>query len=249
MTIQQAHKIQAVEAADKVRNQRPSAVQVVLSLLLTILFFPAIVLLAAGDWRWLEGWIFSLWFVMMVLFATIYLAVRDPALLAERSRMRFAENQKSWDKYVLITIYVLMLAWLIVMPLDARRFRWSPDFPAWLKVLGGLMLIPSLYLIFESTAENTFASTMVRIQTERKQKVISTGVYGLVRHPMYLGAVFMMFGAPLLLGSVLGLIIAALGVCVLVGRIIGDEKMLVHELKGYAEYVKRVRYRLIPYVW
>jgi len=135
------------------------------------------------------------------------------------------------------------------MPLDARRFRWSPDFPVWLKVLGGLMLIPALYLIFQATAENTFASTMVRIQKERKQRVISTGVYGLVRHPMYLGAVFMMFGAPLLLGSIWGLIIAAIGFCILVGRIIGEEKMLINELDGYSQYVNAVRYRLIPFVW
>jgi protein-S-isoprenylcysteine O-methyltransferase Ste14 len=124
----------------------------------------------------------------MVLSATIYLAIRDPALLTERSRVRFAENQKLWDRYVLIIIYVLMLAWFTIMPLDARRFKWWTNFPVSLQVIGGLMLIPSLYLIFESTAENTFASTMVRIQTERKQRVISTGVYGLVRHPMYLGA-------------------------------------------------------------
>jgi len=232
-----------------VENQGPSAVKLVLNSLITILFFPAIVLLASGDWRWLEGWIFSLWFVAMVLSATIYLAIRDPALLAERSRLRFAENQKSWDRYVLITIYVVTLAWFIVMPLDARRFRWSPDFPVWLKVLGGLMLIPALYLIFQATAENTFASTMVRIQKERKQRVISTGVYGLVRHPMYLGAVFMMFGAPLLLGSIWGLIIAAIGFCILVGRIIGEEKMLINELDGYSQYVNAVRYRLIPFVW
>lgn len=230
-------------------KQQPSAVKLALNSLITILFFPAIILLASGDWRWLEGWIFSLWFVVMVLSATIYLAVRDPALLAERSRLRFAENQKTWDRYVLVSIYLLMLAWFIVMPFDAKRFRWSPDFPVWLKVFGGVMLIPSLYFIFESTAENTFASTMVRIQKERKQRVISTGVYGVVRHPMYLGAVFMMFGAPLLLGSLWGLIIAAIALGVLIGRIIGEEKMLINELEGYSEYANRVRYRLIPFLW
>jgi protein-S-isoprenylcysteine O-methyltransferase Ste14 len=230
-------------------NQKPSTVRIVLNSLITILFFPALILLTSGDWLWLEGWIFSLWFVTMVLSATIYLTVRDPALLAERSRLRFAENQKPWDRYVLVSIYLLMSSWFIVMPLDARRFRWSPDFPAWLKVVGGLMLIPSLYLIFKSTADNTFASTMVRIQTERKQRVISTGVYGVVRHPMYAGAVLMMFGAPLLLGSICGLIIGAIAFGVLVGRITGEEKMLINELEGYSEYVKRVRYRLIPFVW
>jgi protein-S-isoprenylcysteine O-methyltransferase Ste14 len=183
------------------------------------------------------------------LATTIYLAIYDPALLAERSRFRFAEDQKRWDRYVLIMIYVLMFAWFIIMPLDAKRFGWSPSFPAWLKVLGGLLLIPSLYLIFQSTAENTFASTMVRIQKERKQVVISTGVYGFVRHPMYLGAVLMMFGAPLLLGSIWGLVIAGMGLLVLLLRIVSEENMLMNELEGYSEYMKRVRYRLIPSIW
>jgi protein-S-isoprenylcysteine O-methyltransferase Ste14 len=231
------------------QNERPSAAKLLLNSLITILFFPAIVLFASGDWFWFEGWIFSLWFVVMVLSVTIYLAIRDPALLTERSRLRFAENQKIWDRYLLIIIYVLMLAWFIVMPLDARRFKWSPDFPVWLQVIGGLMLIPSLYLIFKSTAENTFASTMVRIQTERKQKVISTGVYGVVRHPMYLGAVFMMFGAPLLLGSMWGLITGGMALIILIGRIIGEEKMLNEGLPGYSDYTKRTRYRLVPFVW
>lgn len=229
--------------------ERPSTIKLVLNSIATILFFPSIVVIASGDWRWVEGWIFSVWFVVMVLSATLYLAINDPALLAERSRFRFAENQKSWDRYVLRIIYVLMLSWFVVMPLDARRFRWSPEFPLLLKVVGGLMLIPALYLIFQSMAQNTFASTMIRIQREREQKVISTGVYGFVRHPMYSGCVFMMFGAPLLLGSIAGLIIGAIALAVLVGRIIGEEKMLSNELEGYSEYSQKVRYRLIPLVW
>src|SRR5436190_5140854 len=232
-----------------VQNQRPSAVKVVFSVLITILIFPAITLLLAGDWRWLEGWIFSLWFAAMTMATTIYLVIYDPALLAERSRFRFAEDQKKWDRYVLISIYLLMLTWFIILPLDAKRFAWSPDFPAWLKVLGGLMLIPSLYLIFRAIAENTFASTMVRIQKERKQRVISTGVYGFVRHPMYSGAVFMMFGGPLLIGSIWGLSIAVIALLVLIVRIVGEEKMLMNELQGYSEYMKRVRYRLLTTIW
>jgi len=221
----------------------------VLNSIITILFFPGIVLLLSGDWRWLEGWIFGLWFAAMVLATTVYLSIYDPALLAERSRIRFDENQKTWDRYVMISIYLLAFAWFVVMPLDARRFGWSPPFPAWLKLFGWVMLIASLYLIFLSTTENTFASTMVRIQTERQQRVITTGVYGFVRHPMYLGAVLMMFGAPFLLGSIWSLPIAIIAVMVLVGRIIGEEKMLVNELNGYVDYTKRVRYRLIPFVW
>ena len=231
-----------------VQNKR-TVTWVVLNALVTALIFPTFILFTAGDWRWPEGWIFGLWFDVMVLSTTIYLYLYDPALLAERSRVRFDENQKSWDKYVLISIYLIALAWLVIMPLDARRFGWSPPFPGWLKMCGALMLIPSLFFIFRSTAENTFASTMVRIQSEREQRVISSGVYGLVRHPMYFGALLMMFGAPLLLGSIWGLMIAVIASLVLVGRIVGEEKMLVSELEGYSDYTRRVRHRLIPFVW
>src|SRR6185295_16892632 len=121
--------------------------------------------------------------------------------LAERSQRPGSANQKGWDKYVLSLVYVIALIWLAVLPLDAHRFGWSPAFPVWLKVVGGIALIPALYFIFRATAENTFLSTLVRIQSERKQHVISTGVYSFVRHPLYLGCALMMFGAPLLVGS------------------------------------------------
>ena len=90
---------------------------------------------------------------------------------------------------------------------------------------------------------------MVRIQSERKQRVITTGVYGFVRHPLYLGCMLLMFGAPLLVGSVYSLIISFIGSPVLMGRIVGEEKMLVEELEGYEEYRKEVKYRLILFVW
>ena len=97
--------------------------------------------------------------------------------------------------------------------------------------------------------ENTFLSAQVRIQGERQQQVITTGVYGLVRHPLYLGCALMMLGAPLLIGSVYGLLISALGLLLLVGRIMGEERMLLEELDGYAAYRQKVKYRLIPFVW
>lgn len=215
----------------------------------TAVFFPALILLLAGDWSWLEGWLFGLWFDAMVLSSMIYMYRFDPALLAERSRRPGAGNQKRWDAYLLTVVYLIAIVWLVIMPLDARRFGWSPAFPVWLKVAGGVMLIPALYFIFRATAENTFLSTLVRIQTDRKQRVISTGVYGFVRHPLYLGCLLMMVGAPLLLGSLWGLIITAGGLAMLIFRIFGEERMLVNELDGYDEYKTKVKYRLVPFVW
>ena len=210
---------------------------------------PVLILGLAGNWQWIEGWIFALWFDAMVLINSIYLYTRDPALLAERTKAPGSDNQKGWDKYVESFALIMLVVWLVIMPLDAQRFGWSPAFPLWLKVLGFVALIPALYLIEYATFENTYLSTAVRIQEERKQKVISTGVYGFVRHPLYLGCLLMLFGAPLLLGSIAGLIIALIAVVGLTGRIIGEEKMLANELEGYTDYQKKVQFRLIPYIW
>lgn len=230
-------------------NNKMTVGRFIFSSLITILIIPAVILFLSGNWLWLEGWIFSLWFDAMVLSNMIYLYWKDPALLAERSKAPGSDNQKQWDKYLVIGIYVMALVWFIIMPLDAKRFGWSPLFPVWLKVLGGVALLPALYLIYQATVENTYLSTLVRIQTDRKQHVISTGVYGFVRHPLYLGCLLMTLGAPLLLGSMYGFIIGFIAVIVLVGRIIGEEKMLVNELEGYEEYKKKVKYRLVPFVW
>src|SRR5262249_38546342 len=231
------------------RTNKVTRAKFILSVVATIVVFPAIVLLESGDWRWVEGWILALWFEAMVLSTMIYLYFYDPALLAERSKLPGSENQKQWDKYVVVAIYVLWLGWFIVMPLDAKRFRWSPVFPSWLKTVGGATLIPALYLIYRSTVENTYLSTLVRIQSERKQRVISTGVYSFVRHPLYLGFVLMTFGWPVLVGSIYGIVIGLIALAVLIGRIVGEERMLVTELEGYREYQTKVRYRLIPFIW
>ncbi len=226
-----------------------SPLAVVGNVIATAVIFPALILLLAGNWRWVEGWIFALWVAVMIDFNVVYLYLKDPALLAERSSSPSSGNQKAWDKVLLIVIFVIAIAWLLILPLDAGRFHWSPAFPLWVKIVGGVMLVPALYLIERATIDNTFLSTRVRIQSERKQHVITTGSYGFVRHPLYLGCALMMFGAPLLVGSVYGLALAAVGMVLIAGRILGEEKMLAEELEGYDEYKRQVRYRLIPGVW
>lgn len=221
----------------------------VIYFIFNLILYPALLLLLSGDWTWVEGWIFSIFFVVMSLFTTVYLYRHDPELLKERFKRPGTGGQKGWDRYFIYVLMVSFLAWFIIMPLDAKRFEWTGDFPIWLKVLGGFALLVSFFFMFRSFADNPYASHLVRIQTERKQHVVSTGVYGFVRHPMYLGGMLLFIGAPLLLGSGYGILIGAAMSLLLVGRIIGEEKMLVEELEGYDDYRKKVRYRLIPFVW
>ncbi len=231
------------------KSKKMSPLILGLNVVMTTLFFPAITLLLAGNWRWAEGWIFALWLVVMILFSLIYTYSKDPDLLTERTKAPGSDNQKSWDKILMASLLLAALLWFVILPLDAERFHWSPEFPLWLKILGGVALLPSLYLIERSVIDNTYLSTMVRVQSERKQRVVTTGVYGFVRHPLYLGCTLMTLGASLLVGSVYGLIISFIAILVLVGRIIGEEKMMLEELEGYEEYQKKVKYRVIPFVW
>lgn len=230
-------------------TERPPLSQLFTSLAMTSVVMPALTLGLAGDATWVEGWLFALWVVAMIGGSTAYLFLYDPALLAERRKRPGSDNQKPWDRVMLTGIYLLAMLWFVVLPLDARRFHLSPAFPAWVEAVGGLMLVPALYLILKATMQNTFMSTMVRIQSERQQQVVSTGVYGLVRHPLYLGCLFMMWGSALMLGSVVGLGINVIATAGLLVRILGEEAMLVSELPGYVDYQRQVRWRVLPGVW
>ena len=217
--------------------------------LLFILLFPTLILILSGDLLWPAGWIFGIWFILLCFSTILHLYRKDPALLEERYQKPGAGNQKNWDRYFVYGLMIGFTIWIVVMPLDAKRFGWSPVFPFWLNILGGLGLAGSFFLFFRSFTDNTFLSPLVRIQEDRKQQVVSTGVYGFVRHPMYLGAILMMIGAPMLLGSVFGVLPGLALAALLMVRITGEEKMLARELEGYREYMQRVQYRLIPFIW
>ena len=231
------------------KNTKMTFGKLIRSIILTSLVFPAVILGLGGSITWVEGWIFSFWFIVMILSTVIYMYVKDPELLAERRKAPGSGNQKRWDVYILYIIFILSILWILVMPLDAQRFRWSPAFPLWLKIIGVLLLVLSIYFIFMTTRENTYLSTRVRLQSDRKQQVISTGVYSIFRHPLYLGYLLLMIGGPLLLGSIVGFAFGLMGIMAIVIRIIGEEKMLLHELEGYKEYREKVKYKLIPFIW
>jgi len=210
--------------------------------------FAALLLWLSGDWHWVEGWIFGVWWVSSISTMFLWLHFKDPALLAERMRMPGTGGESRADLAILIGIKVGFLAWIVLSALD-RRFGWLPRLPLWSEVCGGILLLAGTFPLFRALADNTFASQLVRIQTERGQHVIDTGVYGFVRHPLYLGGGLWFVGGALLLGSGCGLLIALAIVGLIILRIFGEEKLLTRDLEGYRAYREKVRYRLVPHVW
>jgi protein-S-isoprenylcysteine O-methyltransferase Ste14 len=214
-----------------------------------LLALPALVFWLSGDWAWTQGWIFGIWFVALFATSMVWLYRKDPALLAERYRRPGTGGQSRADRWVVHGLTFGFFVWLAIPPLDRKRFGWTPPLPVWLSVVGGLLLPGASFFLYRSFTDNTYLSPLVRIQTERGHRLVSTGVYGFVRHPMYLGAILMFLGGPLLLGSIWGVAVGIALALLLVVRIGNEEELLVRELEGYRSYREKVRYRLVPYLW
>ena len=217
-----------------------------ISLVCFFLILAAVMFLPAGDVRWARGWLFFFVFLALTVLASIYLWHRNPAIFAARSKIQ--KGTKRWDKVVMFFLFLSLLAVFPVAGLDDGRFHWS-SVPTWVVVLGYVLFSAGFALSAWVEAVNKFAEPGVRIQTERGHKVVDTGPYAIVRHPMYLSAFFLFFGAALALGSFWALIPAGFVALVLVVRTTLEDRTLQNELEGYKEYASRVRYRLIPGIW
>jgi len=177
----------------------------------------------------------------------LWLARHDPGLLAERLGSPFQRAQQTWDKIFMAVVMVSYFAWITLIGLDAR---WAISrMPTWLQWAGAFLVALSIYLVFLTFRENSYAAPVVKIQRERGQTVVTTGPYAVVRHPMYAGGLVMFLGMPLQLGSWLGLVTGLLFIPLLAFRIPMEERMLRAELEGYDDYARRVRWRLIPRIW
>ena len=210
--------------------------------------FALALFLPAGTLDWPAGWLFLALFFSFTVALSLWLLKYNPGLLTERMTGIGKADQKGWDKIFFAVANLLFIAWLILMPLDAVRFGWS-QMPAWLQIVGGLLLLISFYLFFLIFQANAFLSPAVRLQTEREQTVVSTGPYHYVRHPMYATAIMMLVGTSLLLGSWYGLLLVLLLTIAIAFRAVQEERTLQAELPGYGDYMTAVKYRFVPYVW
>ena len=210
--------------------------------------FGVILFGAAGTLRWPAAWVFLILYFGAMAGIDGMLLRRDTALLAERMKWPGQKGQPLWDRVLTILLKFLFVAWLVLMGFDAVRFHWS-TIPISLQSVGALGVALSMWAWYLVFRENTFASAVVRIQTERGHKVISTGPYSVVRHPMYASAIVQFISTSLLLGSCYGLLWSILMVVPLFVRTVLEDRALNRNLEGYREYAERVRWRIVPHVW
>ncbi|CDX44968.1 Isoprenylcysteine carboxyl methyltransferase [Mesorhizobium sp. SOD10] len=203
--------------------------------------------LSAGTLHWTGAWVYIVVMIGLSLTMGVALARRDPGLMNERLRPPIQKTQTAADKIVLSILLLGIFAWLVLMGLDIR-FGWSAA-PVWVQVVGVLVLLAGIWICYLTMLENSFAAPVVKIQDERGQKVITTGPYSYVRHPMYAGAILYFAGTALLLGSWWGLAAVLAFILLLAIRTFIEEKTLRAGLQGYDDYAARVRYKLIPMVW
>ena len=205
----------------------------------------AAVFIPAGTLNYWQGWAYLGTFFFASTLYTIYLVNHDPALLQRRQQAGPSHEKEPAQKIIVLFIIAAFFALIALPPLD-HRFGWSPV-PWSVSVMGNALVALSFWLFYLVSKVNTYAAANVRV--EEGQRVIDTGVYGLVRHPMYFGTLFLIVGTPLALGSWWTLLLTPVFLLLLYFRLASEEKVLMRDLAGYTDYQRKVRYRLIPFVW
>jgi len=203
---------------------------------------------SAGTLDWPQGWIFLFEFVGGLVATSRWLKRHDPALYNERMNN---PGRKSWarsDRLISLAIVVIWYGWIILMALDVKRWGLT-HMPLASAAAGAALMALGFVFAAAAAGTNTFAATVVRLQEERGQKVVDSGLYARMRHPMYTGSIIVHVGTALLLGSWIGLAIVPLLAWLLALRAVLEERLLTKGLLGYADYCGRVRWRFVPGVW
>ena len=224
-----------------------TATSVALSLIF-IIVIPLLPLIISGRWDWWEAWVFAGLNIVGFAVSRILAARRNPDIIAERSKFMRQDDTKDFDKILSPLVGLGGGVMPIIAGLD-ELFGWSPAFSLTLKIISLLIIFAGYVLASYALIENRFFSGTVRIQTDRDHHVVSSGPYRWVRHPGYAGSLITYFFIPFLLDSWWIFIPAFSIVILLFARTYLEDNTLQKELPGYDEYVKKVRYRLIPGVW
>jgi protein-S-isoprenylcysteine O-methyltransferase Ste14 len=216
-----------------------------LALAILVVVMGLLLFVPAGTIDYWEAWVYLALFAAASGLTTIYLARNDPALLERRMSGGPTAETRPVQKFIMLCTSIGFISLLVVPALD-RRFDWS-SVPLDVVVAGDVLVVIGFGLIVRVYRENTFTSATIELA--ENQRVISTGPYAIVRHPMYASATLYLVGTPLALGSYWGLVPIAAMLPFLIWRLIDEERFLAANLPGYAEYRKRVRRRLVPFLW
>ena len=214
----------------------------VVKYLMGILFFGVMLFLPAGTLNFPGGWLLMGTLMLPMLVMGIVMFFKAPALLEKRLDPR---EKQTAQKGVIGFSALMFLAVFILAGLDFR-FGWS-QLPIWVKIAAAVLLLIAYTLYAEVLRENAYLSRTIEVQ--EGQTVVSTGLYGIVRHPMYAVTLLLFAMMPLMLGSLPALAVMVIYPILIVVRILDEEKLLTKELQGYADYKKKVKYRLIPFIW
>lgn len=207
----------------------------------------ALLFIPAGTLRWPAAWIFLATLGGLGIAGGLWFAKKNPDLLAERMRPMMQKDQPAADKTFMIILWPAAMLWLIAIGLD-RRYHAS-DMAFGIQAAGYILFLLSLAFSTWVMLENSFAAPVIKVQTERGHRVVSSGPYAVVRHPMYSGVAFFFIGVSLLLGSWWGMAVTPLLIALFAVRCVIEERTLAEGLTGYADYMKKVRYRLAPGIW
>ena len=210
-----------------------------------LLVMAALLFIPAWTLDYWQAWAFLVVFGVSALTITLYLMKKDPKLLERRVRGGPTAEKERSQKIIQSIISIGFMAMLVVPALD-HRFHWS-EMSLYATVAGDVLVASGFLIVFFVYKQNTFASATIELAPE--QKVISTGLYALVRHPMYMGGLFLFAGTTVSLGSWWGLFAFLLIMPALIWRLFEEEEFLATNLPGYAEYQSKVRYRLVPFIW
>lgn len=229
---------------------KPNPFIIWLSFIVRMTLFALALMWPAGTWRWWEAWVvIGLW-TIYGLVMMIYLLRNDPALLAERLKLvPLHKDQKVWDKALMLLFFIAGIGLYLLPGFDVMRYEWSDPLPVWVRVTAMFVHVPCFVLLGWIMRENTYLSQVVKIDKERGHKVITTGPYALVRHPMYTVIIILLFAVPVALGSRFSLFISLFLMVLLIVRTYLEDRTLHRELVGYPEYAKQTIYRLIPGIW
>jgi protein-S-isoprenylcysteine O-methyltransferase Ste14 len=221
------------------------ALQLLASAIGGVLFMGVLLFWPAGTFDYWQAWVFIAVFIVATMVPTVYLAVKHPEVIKRRMTSGPWAETRLAQRLITVGIVLTVIAVGVLSAFD-YRFGWSAV-PTAVVITGDVLVLAGLVLTQVVIIQNNYAAATITV--EKDQPVVSTGLYGLVRHPMYVGALVMMVGMPLALASYWGLLTVIPGFFVFAARITDEETALRAELDGYAEYTDKVRYRLVPGVW